>query len=221
MLSPDDREISSVNGNYEKTYGDVVWFWSDRITFNNFPRNLKKVFKRVDYIHIRFGNISSLTKSDLEPLGSNLRILRLRNNYIEAIESDLFEANQNLEEISLDVNQIEFVGKGAFDKLQKLAYLNFNPNPCNSNTAYNRAGVIALVKKLESDCTDRPETLPPSAFFKQEKDVEEIITEFVKCKVESLLQDIKIMELEKKVEDFKVKIEDRTAFETKNCGKKF
>lgn len=175
---------------------------------------------------MRYANIATLSKSDLEPLGSKLINLRLLNNVIEVIESDVFDANPNLEEIMLDSNQIEFVGKGAFDKLLKLSRLDFYPNPCYSQDASSRSAVLNLVKILERECNELPEKMTISAGKKQEQDIEELIGEVVKCKVEASLQDSKIKELERKIEDLKLeKVNcssvERTSFETKNSGRKF
>lgn len=121
---------------------------------NCFPKNLEKFFKNLDSIHFNEVDFSSLKKSDLQPLGSQLKAFFFYDNKLKVIPADLFEYARNLEYINIKSNQIRGVEKGTFDQLHQLTELNFNNNPCYSGAAANRADVLTLVKQIESKCTD-------------------------------------------------------------------
>lgn len=154
--------ITSVNGNFEKTYDDVLWFWAVNSKFIHFPQNLTRFFKNVDYIHIN-AHIKNISKSDLEPFGSQLDVLNLPSNSIEIIDADLFDSNPNLSSISLSGNPLKIVAKGAFDKLEKLNTLSVSENFCfsghkDSYREYGRSAVLNLITLLETNCYERNET---------------------------------------------------------------
>lgn len=99
-------------------------------------------------------NLSSLTRSDLQPFGSDLKELSIGGRNIEVIPVDLFEYSRNLEDINLNNNKIKIVERGAFSKLQKLTKLDFLNNTCHSGIAENRADVLSLITQIESRCTE-------------------------------------------------------------------
>lgn len=153
LSSTEDRNITSVNGDSGKTYDDAMWFYSTSETFNFFPKNIEKFFPNVEHVYIYDVSIATLTKTDLSPFGSQLKLFYFHRSKIEVIESDLFEANPFLEQISLYGNQIKFVADGAFDKLPNLTSLYFRNNPCYSGSAVNdRAAVFNLIKQIERNC---------------------------------------------------------------------
>ena len=152
LSSPEDREITSVNGDHGKTYDDVTLFRSHLIKFNNFPQNIKKFFPNVEALNINSANIATLTKTDMASFGSQLRCFYFYINKIEVLEEGLFDENPNLEVIYLASNQIKFVASEVFDKLPKLKKLFFRINPCHSGVATDRASVLALIKQIEENC---------------------------------------------------------------------
>lgn len=139
----------------EKSHDDVIVFWSQGKIKNFFPQNIKNFFKNAQKIYFSSANISTLSKYDLQPFGSQLTGFWFHDNNFEAIESDLFEFTPNIDYIHLDQNKIKFVGSGAFSSLKNLKKLYFYGNPCHSiGSATDRLSVINLITTIESKCTD-------------------------------------------------------------------
>lgn len=156
ISSSNDRELTRVTGVHlpGKTNEDVVLFFSNGKTFNHFPKSINKFFKNVDNIFIKSANITELSKSDLQPFGTQLKAFGFENNILEVIESDLFDENPNLEWIFLENDKIKIVEKGAFDKLEKLTTLGFNNNPCHTGYRSTREGVVELIAAIERNCSE-------------------------------------------------------------------
>lgn len=156
LLSPDDRDLTRVTGTHEtgKMDDDVIDFYSEGKIKNFFLQNIKKFFKNVQKVSLISANLSTLLKYDLQPFGSQLTVLRLYYNNLEAIESDLFEFTPNLNWINFNDNQLKFVGKGTFSNLQKLTTFYFSNNPCHSFYTEDRSLVIKHISTIESKCTD-------------------------------------------------------------------
>lgn len=156
LSSPDDRDLTRVTGTHEtgKMDDDVVDFYNEGKIKNFFLQNIKKFFKNVQKVTFAHANLSTLSKFDLKPFGSQLTVLRFHYNNLEAIESDLFEFTPNLYWINLQNNQLKFVGKGTFSNLQELTRFYFSNNPCHSFYTEDRSLVIKLISIIESKCTD-------------------------------------------------------------------
>lgn len=153
--SDSDTILTSASGSHLTGYSsnsDVKTFSSYETRFTFFPRNLEQVFPNVDFVYIQNGNISKLTKYDLQSLGGQLKKFYFVTNELETVNEDLFEFNPNLEYLSLNGNKIHIVGLGAFDSLQKLTSFYFMFNRCHSDSATDRNTVIALITQIEADC---------------------------------------------------------------------
>lgn len=156
LSSPDDRVLRKVTDNHEtgKTDNDVIVFCNDGKIKNFFLQNIINVFKNVQKILIHSANLAIISKYDLQPFGSQLKIFSFYGNKLEAIESDLFEFTPNLELIQFQSNKIKYVSKGAFSHLSKFSYFNFHYNACHHGLASDRSGVLNLISTIERKCTD-------------------------------------------------------------------
>ena len=95
-----------------------------------------------------------ITRSDLKPLGGQLKTFWIQGSSIEVIPADLFEDTINLQLIFLSGNKIKHVERGAFSHLQKLTQLFFSYNTCKTPSAYFRADVLSLISTIEEKCVD-------------------------------------------------------------------
>lgn len=156
ISSTDDCELTNVTGAHEsgKANIDVLFFHTYAKNFFCFPKNLKNVFVNVDKIHFYQANFTTLTRSDLQPFGSQLKKFWFFGGDLEVIPAELFADTVNLEWIFLDDNKIKHVGKGTFTKLTKLTALCFRSNPCHSGYSFNRDGVVNLIAQVNNKCTD-------------------------------------------------------------------
>ena len=155
--------VTSVTGQHLNgmSNSEVLLFSTEHKGFKCFPKNLEKFFKNLNKINFYFENISMLSRSDLESLGSQLNMFIFYQTPIEVIPVDLFEDTINLDHINLIDNNIKHVERGAFNNLLKLKTLQFDNNPCHSGRAQaSRADVFNLIAQIESKCIDE------EAFFK-------------------------------------------------------
>lgn len=140
--------VTSVTGQHvhKKSNDDVLLFHAWRRGFNCFPRNLEKLFKNMNQIIVDKENITTLTRSDLQPFGRQLKKIWFRGNQVEVISADLFEDTINLEVVDLSNNNIKYVAKGAF-KMLKYADVFLFDNPCYSKK-------FTLISQIEKNCID-------------------------------------------------------------------
>ena len=157
----------------------MIYFQSNGASTNYFPRHIGKFFKNLHKIYISHANTTTLSKDDLQFLGSQFKNLAIHYNHIEWLEADVFDFTPNLETVYLRANKIQYVEKGTFDKLKKLTYLNFQENLCNRDYASGPA-VLELITNIEDACTEIAESFPPALKIraeieKQKSDANEIL----------------------------------------------
>lgn len=154
ITSGDDREITAISGQHQdgKSNDDVVFFFSDFLKLNYFPRGLTKFFKNIRKIQIGFASIGELTNADLEQFGDKLKEFFFYGNHLEVIKADLFKFNKNLEKVSFLNNRIRIVESGAFNGLDKLDGLWLGINKCVNKDVVGRNEVLNLIKIAEEKC---------------------------------------------------------------------
>lgn len=184
-----------VTGTHQSTKSNenVITFWNNGKIKNFFLQNIKNFFKNVQKIYFVNANLSTISKYDLQPFGSQLMAFWFGSNNFEAIESDLFDFTPNIKFIEVYSNKIKYVGDGVFNNLKNLTHLSFSGNPCHSGFGFNRSSTINLISVIEVKCKDL------QALERQRK-LNPTTTEAPKTTENILIEDLKSEILKLKIE---------------------
>lgn len=110
-----------------KTNADVVSVSFIDCGIKSLPRNLAKIFPKLQVIELISCDLKELTKEDLIAY-SNLFYLGLVGNHLTHLPSDLFEYTPDIQYIDFSCNQISSIGPRLFDSLTILRHANFSHN---------------------------------------------------------------------------------------------
>lgn len=138
----------------ERSDSDVRGIALSNCKFSGFPRELSKVFPKLDHVAIN-GGLREITKDDLAGFG-NLKFLDLQGCEITSLPEDLFEYTPNLEVIYFSYNRLSTIGETLLEPLKTLKYIDFRGNS-TINEVYdedkpNEMGLEELKTVIRDKC---------------------------------------------------------------------
>lgn len=128
------QESTSIPGGLHKFFPNIEGFWTEHCGFISVSRSDFENFKQLKQVHFYGHKITTL-------------------------DADLFLSNPLIKHISFGGNPLNHVGLGIFDGLKNLQSLYLENANCitGANADNNRAGVLQIIKRLETAC-------PPESF---------------------------------------------------------
>lgn len=93
------------------------------------PKDFPGAYRKIIKLKIVRSKLTEIHRADISQF-PGLKILVLRKNELQSLETDLFHSNLDLERVDLSFNQIWFVEQDAFKDMNQLRDLNFERNRC-------------------------------------------------------------------------------------------
>lgn len=118
---------------------------------SRFPGGIAGFFPNLAAIDWVFGDLTSISRSDLEPF-PELRFLTLFGNQLTSLEDGLFQSSTNLEYVDLGNNLVRNVASDLFTGLTELRWVFFQRNPCIDIIAATPEAIQELSALLVGQC---------------------------------------------------------------------
>lgn len=152
-----NETVTSISGNRPNTIHEnietLVISKSPFLLY--FPSGVENFFPNLSTIAIASTGIKSLKNRDLEKF-PKLKILNLKGNQIEELNSNVFELNKNIEKVDLSDNKLKYIGS---DIAKNLKVIDLSNNICINATAKNTLELEELKLKLLASCDKNNEKL--------------------------------------------------------------